>query len=420
MKKAIVIILALMVATATIATNPQRASGAYKGTIVIPACVCLTGIYAAVTEHLWRGTQLCVKYTNEKGGLEGYEIKLEWADSGYIAARTLSIYKRFRALTPKPSVILLYGSPDGEALKKELATDRIVGFNYGQSDAQVYPPAYNVIWGFPYAEAYVRYLEWLAESRAKKEPVKVGFLGYEAGWVLAHREMMEKVAPSLGMKVGSFEVVPPVPVDLTTQMVKFRDTGVNEIYVILPPPGYSVALRNYNELGLKAKGINITAFWWSGIDNQIIALKDKAEGARLLHSWFSEADGEKFPGVKTATDYWYHFYSEKPQMTFYCGWMGMEVIGEAIRLALKEVGGDASKLTGDLVIKGLESIKDWQGLVHPKYSGKPGLRTTSPHLRISEVQGGKSIAITDFFYIRPLPRDISTGKIFWDQYKPPK
>ncbi len=158
MSKGKVLLMAMMVlllAVVTLVATPLQVGAAFKGTMVIPQEVSLTGIYAAVTEHVWRGAQLWAKYTNEQGGLEGYEIKYEWADTGYQAARALSIYKRFRALTPKPPMIVIYGSPDGEALKKELASDHIVAFNFGQSDAQVYPPAFNVIWGFTYAESFV-------------------------------------------------------------------------------------------------------------------------------------------------------------------------------------------------------------------------------------------------------------------------
>lgn len=85
----------------------------------------LTGPWAAVVDPLWKGTTGYIDYINETMcGVSGHKIEYGWADSRYEAARTLTIYNRFKG--EGAFFVNIYGSPDGEALKPRAEADKIL------------------------------------------------------------------------------------------------------------------------------------------------------------------------------------------------------------------------------------------------------------------------------------------------------
>lgn len=104
----LLVVIPLLVACppkpAPVPVAPVPVPGVFKGTIKIHQAPCLTGPWAAVVGPCFKGSELYRKYVNERGGLEGYYVETVWADSAYMVARTLSIYKRYREEVPKPIV----------------------------------------------------------------------------------------------------------------------------------------------------------------------------------------------------------------------------------------------------------------------------------------------------------------------------
>jgi hypothetical protein len=72
------------------------------------------------------------------------------------------------------------------------------------------------------------------------------------------------------------------------------------------------------------------------------------------------------------------------------GWMAAEIAVEALRLALEKVGYE--NLTGENVKKyGLEAIKDFEGLLHPKTSLSATQQQTGTLLRVYKATAGKPL-----------------------------
>ena len=92
--------------------------------------------------------------------------------------------------------------------------------------------------------------------------------------------------------------------------------------------------------------------------------------------------------MKTVTDYWYAtlFQPGAPDQTMYCGFLGMEAAFNAIGIAIREKGGDLALVTGEDVKNAFGTVKDWQGVVHPKTSMGPDDRSTFSKVKIYEVQ----------------------------------
>jgi hypothetical protein len=112
-------------------------AGAEKQVIKHYGIVDLTGPYGILVPDVWESMLDYYRLVNEEGGIEGYPVKLVWGETGNMMARTWSHYKRYKRANAQ--LLWLASSPDGEALKRRLAQDKMFcPLNYGQSDPQIY------------------------------------------------------------------------------------------------------------------------------------------------------------------------------------------------------------------------------------------------------------------------------------------
>ena len=104
------------------------------------------------------------------------------------------------------------------------------------------------------------------------------------------------------------------------------------------------------------------------------------------------------PGVKLAGEVQEKFHGAVKYDTGVSLWgYNQTRIGlEGIRLALDEVGYD--RLDGDAVWKALESIEDFDMLgIIPPVSYSPTERRGSTSIRMSQIQSGEAVWISDWF-----------------------
>jgi len=79
--------------------------------IRIGASASRTGTYAALGQNQLRGYQLCVKHTNEKGGVLGRKLELVVEDDQSQAATAIAIYERLITREKVDLVLGPYGTP---------------------------------------------------------------------------------------------------------------------------------------------------------------------------------------------------------------------------------------------------------------------------------------------------------------------
>ena len=79
--------------------------------IRIGASASKTGTYAALGQNQLRGYELCVKHTNEKGGVLGRKIELVVDDDQSQPAAAVGIYERLITQERVDLVLGPYGSP---------------------------------------------------------------------------------------------------------------------------------------------------------------------------------------------------------------------------------------------------------------------------------------------------------------------
>jgi branched-chain amino acid transport system substrate-binding protein len=84
--------------------------------IRIGASVSQTGAYALLGQNQLRGYQLCVKHTNEKGGVLGRRLELVAEDDRSEPAAATRIYEKLITQTKVDAVLGPYSSPITEAV----------------------------------------------------------------------------------------------------------------------------------------------------------------------------------------------------------------------------------------------------------------------------------------------------------------
>ncbi len=91
-------------------------SGEAQQPIWVGASLSQTGSFAALGQNQLRGYQLCVKHTNEKGGVLGRKLELVVEDDQSQAATAVRIYERLITQDKVDAILGPYSSPITEAV----------------------------------------------------------------------------------------------------------------------------------------------------------------------------------------------------------------------------------------------------------------------------------------------------------------
>lgn len=389
--------LLLVAAACGEAATPAPAPGAptpaaEKKTIKIHQIPDITGPVSIVALPLFEGGQGWVKWVNEQGGINGHRVELVYEDSGYEVPRILAIYAKWKA--QGAFVTVQYSSGGGEATKPRGEQDKVTIYNFGQSDPQYYPPAYNLSWGMTYGDGMGVFLDWVKANWTEDRPPKIAIFTYDNAFGRAPMEPGERYAKFLGFDWYGTEFAGWVPADTTPQLLKFRDAGVDFFYSQFLSHTASVVQRDMAKLGLQDQ-LTPVYFWWAPLDQVIGGAGAAAEGAINvnLHYNSSDVQVQKIAEMKA--------FAEGTGKTFNTayirGWRGHAFLAEGIRIALSQVGDDPDRITGEVLLNALLGIKDFDSGLGPK-EGIPGpnYRVLQDVGRIEQVQNGKVVVLTDW------------------------
>ncbi|MDQ7031074.1 MAG: ABC transporter substrate-binding protein [Ardenticatenia bacterium] len=152
--------------TPTEEAEPEKRTDNLEGeTITLYHFGDISGPYAAITTPLVDGFNDAVAWLNEQGGIRGAKVEVVWADDAGNIEEAISIYNRFRAADPKPIMLIIYGSPELEALRERFVEDQIVTLTAGVSGEGLYV---NSGWAFGwvpiYSDQFGLFVDWLVEN----------------------------------------------------------------------------------------------------------------------------------------------------------------------------------------------------------------------------------------------------------------
>jgi len=352
------------------------------------------------------GVELCpavqdyLNVVNSKGGVEGYTVTAREIDHEYKVPPAMESYERFKA--DGAVSIMLYGTPQTQALTQKLNEDKIPGTSPGfGTSAAANGARYPYL--FPVAASY-----W-SQSAAALQFVKERLGGSLAGKKIAYvyydnpagREPLPIIEEI--QKIEKFELrgfaVPPPGVEMGAQVLdiaqRYRpDFVISHLFGRSP----SVAIKELKRAGYPmSKMIGLV---WASSEADIEAAGGWAV-AEGYHTLQFAGVGDDYPIRKEIADFYKAQGKEPPKemkSTVYYnrGLLAIALHVQAIRNAIKAKGG--AKPTGEDVRKGFESIKDFTlgGLVPPMEI------TATNHegggwVQIFQVKGGKFVKETEWF-----------------------
>jgi branched-chain amino acid transport system substrate-binding protein len=388
-------------ATALLAAGPAPSQ---QREIVIGAQCDRTGPTQIVGVNLCPAYQDYVNLVNVRGGVEGYRIKADEIDHEYKVPPAVEAYERHKA--HGAISIMIYGTPQTQALTQKLNEDKIPGTSPGfGTSAAANGTRYPYL--FPIAATY-----WSQGAAAIKfvkdklggslEGKKIAYLFYDnpAG----HEPLM--ILEDL-QKVEKFELrtfaVPPPGVEMGAQVLditqRFRpDFVVAHLFGRSP----SVAIKEFKRTGYPLS--KVVGLVWASAEADIEAAGgwSVAEG---YHTIQFAGVGDDYPVRRDIVEM-YKAEGKQPlkemQSTVYYnrGLLTAALHVEAIRNAIKAKGGQ--RPTGEDVKKGFESIHDFTmaGLVPPLELSAAD-HEGGGWVQIFQVKGGKFVKETDWFRAYP-------------------
>ena len=341
---------------------------------------------------------------NSKGGVEGYRIKAMEIDHEYKVPQAVEAYQRLKG--EGAVSMMVYGTPQVQALNQKLQEDKIPGTSPGfgiaaSADGKRFP------YLFPIAATY--WSQGAGAIQFVKDKLGGSLEGKKIAYVFYDNPAGREPLPIIEdlQKLEKFELrtfaVPPPGVEIGAQVLditqRYRpDFVIAHLFGRAP----SVALKEFKRAGYPlSKMIGLV---WASAEADILAAGGwpVAEGYHTLQ--FAGA-GDDYP-VRQEIKAMYKAQGKEPPkemddtVVYNRGILWAAVHVEAIRNALKATGG--KKPTGEDVKKGFESIHDFTlgGLVPPlKLSA--GDHEGGGWVQVFQVKSGKLVKETEWFRAYP-------------------
>jgi ABC-type branched-subunit amino acid transport system substrate-binding protein len=385
-------ILAVTLTALLLFTACAPAPSAEKEKVVEIAMIApFTGGPATMIQYAYRNLVDYLRYFEEVGipGTSiqpGVSIRLLWGDSAFDPTKAISAYERMM----EHNIVVFYlPSPvAAEGLQSRLQRDDVPAFTMSLNEALMYPPG-PIFAVYPTeSERFAVLCDWIIANWQEERPPRVAIMGTDTPSGRAPEVMGTKYAQSKGIEMLPFEVVPYLPLDTTSQLLRLRDEEADFVYLAAIWTTAIPILRDAERLGLTDK------IRFGGMENSqsipmIEALGPSAEGyfATRAAPWYEE--------VPILTDM-YMRYEGKIDT----GGDGAATVLfasamiEAIRIAIDNVGYE--NLDGRAVKEAWESIKDFDPLGIKKLTYSPEDHRGSAAIRIYEVQGGRVVIVSDW------------------------
>ncbi len=341
-----------------------------------------------------------INLVNSKGGIEGYQIAYNELDNEYKVPQAVEEYERQKQMGAV--LMMIYGTPQAQALNQKLVEDKIPGTSPGfgisaSADGNRFP------YLFPVAATYwsqgagaIQFIKDKLGGDLKGKKIAYVYYDNPAG----HEPMpiLEDLQKIEGFELRSF-AVPPPGVEMGAQVLdiaqRYRpDFVINHLFGRSP----SVALKEYKRAGYPLS--KVMGLVWASAERDIEAAGgwQVAEGYHTLQ--FAGA-GDDYP-VRQEIKAMYKAQGKEPPkgmddtVIYNRALLNAAIHVEAIRNALKANGG--KQPTGEDVKKGLEAIHDFTlgGLV-PPLKVTPEDHEGGGWVQVFQAKDGKFVKETDWF-----------------------
>jgi len=199
------------------------------------------------------------EYFNAHGGICGATLKHVFDEAHWGNEQT--IYDLYKALDPKPTVMMLYGSAMGVNLADKLAADQIPGLNIrGGSTASAYGEDGKTLgWVFAtrplYTDQEGAMCDYIAANPERFPHPVMGFLYFDVPWAETATLEARPYCTSLGIGDAGASIFSTDDTKTTihSAVQKLVDAGATILYTNSHEDGPALLARTLFEMGLQDK-----------------------------------------------------------------------------------------------------------------------------------------------------------------------
>ncbi len=332
-----------------------------------------------------RGSGLLFNVVNEQGGIHGRKIKYFIRDDQYNPAQTKAVVKE---LVEREGVFAFVGGVGGAcglAVMDYLSENKIIWVGPSAAITQfVFPVKPYLFAVYPLYEDEGSILaKYVVEKLQAK---KIAFFYQNDAYGKDGLEGAKKRLARYKIKFVEELSVEPGEKDLSSQMLKFKNSGADVVIMFVNPTAAVIALKTCATIGYKPQWVSsntlsdyglmfkITGGLWEGVITGAFGMTPTVD--HPLMNMYREA-GKKY----TPEERWGTFY------------LAGILFADPLVEALKRVGPN---LSTEACLKALNSIKDHQ-TIGPKVTWTPEIHQGTDSIQIQKCgPGGSHILLQDW------------------------
>lgn len=377
---------AVAAVAATLALGVHATQGVSKDEIVVGSIQDLSGPLAGFSKPARNGMQMRVDEINALGGVNGRKIKLVVEDSGYDPKKGILATQKLAQNDKIFAMIGTIGTPVAMASMPLLFEKGIPHLFPLTAARQMYEPLHKLKFSFaaPYYDQIRNGVKWMSKERGAKsfcviyQDDEFGleiFHGAEAGL----KEINQKFTEVTTYKRGA--------TDFAAQVAKMKGSGCDTVVMGTIIRETLGTIGTARKMGWNPQFIGQSASY----TDLIHKLGGPAvEGFYSLHQVGVPYPDDASKHVRDWAASYKAKFNEDPGLFSAYGY----VIADLFFQVVKKTG---DKLTTESFIKTLESSsfpRDMFG--SPVYTFSPTQHLGNQKSRVSQIQGGKWVAVTDY------------------------
>jgi branched-chain amino acid transport system substrate-binding protein len=257
MKKKLTCILAVSLLCCGLTLSPMVVAA--QDNIKVGAILAVTGPASFLGAPEAKTLEMLADEVNARGGINGKKIELIIKDSGASPEKAISFAKQ---LIEEEKVIAIIGpSTSGETMKiKNIMEEGKTPLLSCAAAEVIVNPVARYVFKTPQKDSFA--VRWIFQTMKDMGVSKIGVLVGNTGFGKAGKGQLEMIAPEFDIDVVISEVYDKGATDLTAEVTKLKQAGVQAVVNWSIVPAQSIVAKN-----MKQTGFNVPLFQSHGFGN---------------------------------------------------------------------------------------------------------------------------------------------------------
>jgi hypothetical protein len=340
------------------------------------------------------GFQDYVRYFNEETGIPGVTINVAWSDGSRAPDTFISAYRRHL----DAGISVMYSNSEYlNGHQSNLARDQVIMFSNNADQALVYPAGWLYSSLPTWTEQFAAWAEFVMGNWEEESPPRVVILGADRPFTQHIVPEATKYAESIGIDMLPTVIVPALPLDTTTQLLRLKAEGANFVYIQWITVVTLPVLLDAERLELLDQ-IQFGGNCYSAGEKVFDRAATASEGY-LMEKTEPVLSETELPGIKLVRDLQMKYRGQtilEPE--YIANWLMAAGACEAVKRTVEQVGYE--NVDGSAVKGIADTIKDFDVHGLKTFTYTSDSRAGSRSVAIYQVRDGKLVRISDW---KPAP-----------------